>query len=91
MPKRITPADTTPIRVVIVTMDGHLSRAASRAQALNGRGAEKVEAGDCQAAIADFDAALAVPDVPAEYRLITLYNRAEAKATRGDGQGQIAD
>ncbi|HEY5801890.1 MAG TPA: DUF3479 domain-containing protein, partial [Burkholderiaceae bacterium] len=33
MPKRITPADVTPIRVVIVTMDGHLSRAASRAQA----------------------------------------------------------
>ncbi len=33
MPKRITPADATPIRVVIVTMDGHLSRAASRAQA----------------------------------------------------------
>ena len=33
MPKRITPADTTPIRVVVVTMDGHLSRAASRAQA----------------------------------------------------------
>ena len=33
MPKRTTPADTTPIRVVIVTMDGHLSRAVSRAQA----------------------------------------------------------
>ena len=33
MPKRITPADATPIRVVVVTMDGHLSRAASRAQA----------------------------------------------------------
>ena len=33
MPKRTTPADATPIRVVIVTMDGHLSRAASRAQA----------------------------------------------------------
>ena len=34
MPKRTTPADTTAMRVVIVTMDGHLSGAASRAQAL---------------------------------------------------------
>ena len=34
MPKRTTPADTTPMKVVIVTMDGHLSGAASRAQAL---------------------------------------------------------
>ena len=33
MPKRTTPADATPIRVVIVTMDSHLSGAASRAQA----------------------------------------------------------
>lgn len=33
MPKRITPADQIPIRIVVVTMDGHLSRAASRAQA----------------------------------------------------------
>ena len=32
MPKPIMRADATPIRVVIVTMDGHLSRAASRAQ-----------------------------------------------------------
>ncbi len=33
MPKRTTPAEAIPVRVVIVTMDGHLSRAASRAQA----------------------------------------------------------
>jgi magnesium chelatase subunit H len=32
MPKRTTPADATPIRVVIVTMDSHLSGAAARAQ-----------------------------------------------------------
>ncbi len=32
MPKRTTPADTTPIRVVIVTMDSHLSAAAARAR-----------------------------------------------------------
>ena len=30
MPKRTTPADATPIRVVIVTMDSHLSGAAAR-------------------------------------------------------------
>ena len=34
MPKRITPADVTPIRVVVVTMDGHLSGAAARAHKL---------------------------------------------------------
>jgi len=34
MPKRITPADATPLRVVVVTMDSHLSGAAARAQAL---------------------------------------------------------
>jgi magnesium chelatase subunit H len=33
MPKRISAADTTPIRVVIVTMDSHLASAASRARA----------------------------------------------------------
>ena len=32
MPKRITPADATPLRVVIVTMDSHLSGAAARAR-----------------------------------------------------------
>jgi len=32
MPKRISPADQTPIRVVIVTMDSHLSGAAARAR-----------------------------------------------------------
>jgi magnesium chelatase subunit H len=32
MPKRTTPADATPIRVVIVTMDSHLSGAATRAR-----------------------------------------------------------
>jgi magnesium chelatase subunit H len=32
MPKRITPADVTPIRVVVVTMDSHLSGAAARAR-----------------------------------------------------------
>ncbi len=32
MPKRTTPADATPMRVVIVTMDSHLSGAAARAQ-----------------------------------------------------------
>ena len=31
MPKRITPADPTPIRVVVVTMDSHLAGAADRA------------------------------------------------------------
>jgi magnesium chelatase subunit H len=31
MPKRTTPADPTPVRVVIVTMDSHLSSAAARA------------------------------------------------------------
>ena len=34
MPKRITPADATSLRVVIVTMDSHLSGAASRAEKL---------------------------------------------------------
>ncbi|MGA2993992.1 magnesium chelatase subunit H [Bradyrhizobium sp.] len=34
MPKRISPADATPIRVVVVTMDSHLSGAAARAQKL---------------------------------------------------------
>lgn len=34
MPKRITPADPTPLRVVVVTMDSHLSGAAARAQKL---------------------------------------------------------
>lgn len=34
MPKRITPADAIPIRVVVVTMDSHLSGAAARAQKL---------------------------------------------------------
>ncbi|MGA7807717.1 magnesium chelatase subunit H, partial [Bradyrhizobium sp.] len=34
MPKRITPADATPLRVVVVTMDSHLSGAAARAQNL---------------------------------------------------------
>ena len=34
MPKRITPADATPLRVVVVTMDSHLSGAASRAHKL---------------------------------------------------------
>ena len=34
MPKRITPADATPVRVVVVTMDSHLSGAAARAQKL---------------------------------------------------------
>ncbi|NWG24381.1 MAG: magnesium chelatase subunit H [Pseudorhodoplanes sp.] len=33
MPKRISPANPTPVRVVIVTMDSHLSGAAMRAQA----------------------------------------------------------
>jgi magnesium chelatase subunit H len=33
MPKRISAADRTPIRVVIVTMDSHLASAASRARA----------------------------------------------------------
>ena len=33
MPKRISAADSTPIRVVVVTMDSHLSGAAARAQA----------------------------------------------------------
>ena len=32
MPKRITPADPTPLRVVVVTMDSHLSGAAARAR-----------------------------------------------------------
>jgi magnesium chelatase subunit H len=32
MPKRTTPADPTPVRVVIVTMDSHLSGAAARAR-----------------------------------------------------------
>ena len=32
MPKRISAADPTPIRVVIVTMDSHLSSATMRAQ-----------------------------------------------------------
>ena len=31
MPKRISAADATPIRVVVVTMDSHLSSAAARA------------------------------------------------------------
>ena len=34
MPKRTTPADATPLRVVVVTMDSHLSGAAARAQQL---------------------------------------------------------
>jgi magnesium chelatase subunit H len=34
MPKRITPADSTPVRVVVVTMDSHLSGAAARARTL---------------------------------------------------------
>ena len=34
MPKRTTPADPTPLRVVVVTMDSHLSGAAARAQKL---------------------------------------------------------
>ena len=34
MPKRITPADATPLRVVVVTMDSHLSGAAARARNL---------------------------------------------------------
>src|SRR4249920_1876873 len=34
MPKRISPADTIPIRIVVVTMDSHLSGAAARAQKL---------------------------------------------------------
>ncbi|MBV9654886.1 MAG: cobaltochelatase subunit CobN, partial [Acetobacteraceae bacterium] len=33
MPKRISAADATPVRVVVVTMDSHLSGAAARAQA----------------------------------------------------------
>ena len=33
MPKRISAADRTPIRVVIVTMDSHLASAAARARA----------------------------------------------------------
>ena len=32
MPKRTLPADATPVRVVVVTMDSHLSGAAARAQ-----------------------------------------------------------
>jgi magnesium chelatase subunit H len=32
MPKRISPAERTPVRVVVVTMDSHLSGAASRAR-----------------------------------------------------------
>jgi len=31
MPKRISPAEVTPVRVVLVTMDSHLARAADRA------------------------------------------------------------
>ena len=34
MPKRTSPADVTPVRVVVVTMDSHLSGAAARAQKL---------------------------------------------------------
>jgi len=34
MPKRTTPADATPVRVVVVTMDSHLSGAAARARGL---------------------------------------------------------
>ncbi len=34
MPKRTSPADTIPIRIVVVTMDSHLSGAAARAQKL---------------------------------------------------------
>jgi len=34
MPKRTTPADATPLRVVVVTMDSHLSGAAARARSL---------------------------------------------------------
>ncbi len=34
MPKRISVADRTPVRVVIVTMDSHLASAASRARAM---------------------------------------------------------
>ena len=34
MPKRTTPADATPLRVVVVTMDSHLSGAAARAREL---------------------------------------------------------
>src|SRR6201996_4973102 len=34
MPKRTSPADATPVRVVVVTMDSHLSDAAARAQKL---------------------------------------------------------
>jgi magnesium chelatase subunit H len=34
MPKRTTPADATPLRVVVVTMDSHLSGAAARARGL---------------------------------------------------------
>ena len=34
MPKRISPADATPLRVVVVTMDSHLSGAAGRARDL---------------------------------------------------------
>ncbi len=34
MPKRTLPADATPVRVVVVTMDSHLSGAAARAQRL---------------------------------------------------------
>jgi len=33
MPKRISAADATPIRVVVVTMDSHLSGAVERAEA----------------------------------------------------------
>lgn len=33
MPKRISPADPTPLRVVIVTLDGHLAGAVARAEA----------------------------------------------------------
>jgi len=32
MPKRITAADPTPIRVVVLTMDSHLSGAVARAR-----------------------------------------------------------
>jgi magnesium chelatase subunit H len=34
MPKRTSPADATPVRVVVVTMDSHLSGAAARARKL---------------------------------------------------------
>ena len=60
---------------------------ANRAEADNIRGLAKADAGDYDAAIADYDRAIAVnPDYAPAYN-----NRGLAKAGKGDYDGVIAD